>query len=186
LYWDALTIRDTGDVAIEGTCTQVVGRNSTFVRANKTAGTGSAMYWVSCPSISLDSVLIADDQNPATGYAATFDTGSGGRVRNLDFALPHGTPQVNTVAGMFVEGTPILVGATLASAATITPVFPAHHISGTSVISTITPPCKSCSIQLIADAAWTTNTSGNIATAITAAANTVYQAVFDGNKWYIK
>ena len=84
-----------------------------------------------------------------------------------------------------------VVGSALASGSTITPTSSIHHVTGTSAIATITVPNSMSSsvggcIRLIADAAWTTTTAGNIKAAMTAAANTLYNACYDGSKWFIK
>lgn len=80
------------------------------------------------------------------------------------------------------------VGAVLASAATIAPTHPIHHISGTAEITTITLPWTGFigEITLIADAAFTLATGGNIAVALTAVANQAVDLVFDGTLWYPK
>jgi hypothetical protein len=79
----------------------------------------------------------------------------------------------------------------LVSASTIAPAVGISHVSGTAAIATITPPSGMSStiggcITLIADAAWTTTTAGNIQAAMTAVANTPYRACYDGSKWFIK
>lgn len=84
------------------------------------------------------------------------------------------------------------LGTAVASASTITITNGLTHVTGTTAIATITPPVPyhdaayaGC-VDFIADAAWTTVTTGNIANAITAVANTPYHACYDGTKWYIK
>lgn len=84
-----------------------------------------------------------------------------------------------------------LMEASVAAASTIAPSAKVAHITGTAAISTIERPLGSSSmlggcITLIADGAWTTTTSGNISSTITAVANTPYQACYGGSKWYIK
>lgn len=81
-----------------------------------------------------------------------------------------------------------LWGATLASAATITPTHKFHLVSGTAEIATITAPWTNFAgvIFLVATGAWTTATTGNIAKAITAVANAVVPLVYNPktSKWY--
>src|SRR5258706_13741031 len=56
------------------------------------------------------------------------------------------------------------VGPPIASAATIAPTRPVHHVTGVAAIVTITPPWEGFSgpIMLIADAIWTWTAAGNI------------------------
>lgn len=82
-----------------------------------------------------------------------------------------------------------IVGADLASAATIVPTHSVHHITGTAAIVNITPPWDTFSgrITLIADGAWTMTAAGNIS--ILAAAATplrAYSFVYSPSrqKWY--
>lgn len=87
--------------------------------------------------------------------------------------------------GLYSIGTPI------AAAATIAPIVGITHITGTAAIVTITLPQGMSStaggcLVLIADAAFTTTTAGNIKAAMTAVANTQYWACYDGALWYIK
>jgi len=82
----------------------------------------------------------------------------------------------------------------IVSASTIAPTFPVHHVTGTAAISTITVPtaCASsgydCNVGLIADGAWATGTSGNIAVAVTATVGYRYDFTYDPgtSKWYPK
>lgn len=92
------------------------------------------------------------------------------------------TRNVNAETHSTTLGTPI------ASAGNIAPFTGVTHVTGTAAIVTITPPFTGFigSLTLIADAAWTTTTAGNIEAAMTAIANTPYVATFDGTKWYIK
>jgi hypothetical protein len=104
-------------------------------------------------------------------------------VRNSAFAT---VGCINTQGILYSQ-----TGGTLASAGTIAPVAGITHITGTAAIATITlPPNFSGTlggcITLIADAAWTTTTAGNIQSAMAAVANTPYQACYGGSKWYIK
>lgn len=78
-------------------------------------------------------------------------------------------------------------GTAIGSASTIAPVAEVTHITGTNAISTILVPYTGYAgcIRLVADAAWTTTTGGNIATTMTASAGTLYSACYDGTSWYI-
>jgi hypothetical protein len=84
------------------------------------------------------------------------------------------------------------VGTALASAATIAPTSPIHHITGTTQITTITAPANftvsgmgGC-IVFIPDGAWTTGTTGNIALASTATVSRALTMCYDNgaSKWY--
>lgn len=78
-------------------------------------------------------------------------------------------------------------GAILASAATITPTNPLHHVSGTAAITTITvPPGFSGNIWLIPDGLWTMTTGGNIAIGVTAVVDKVLEMTYliSTQLWY--
>ena len=84
------------------------------------------------------------------------------------------------------------VGTALASAATIAPTSPMHHVTGTSQITTITAPANftvsgmgGC-VVLIPDGTWTTGTTGNIALASTATVSRAITMCYDNgaSKWY--
>jgi hypothetical protein len=83
-------------------------------------------------------------------------------------------------------------GTALASAGTIAPVKYITHVTGTTAITTITPPAscgsKACAVVLIPDAANVYNTGGNIANALTATVNVPVVGVYDSTtgKWYLK
>lgn len=83
-----------------------------------------------------------------------------------------------------------VVGAILASSATITLTHPIHHVSGTESITTIVPPYTGFvgSIRLIADGAFTMTTGGTspnaIATVVTSVAAQVLMMTSDGASWY--
>jgi hypothetical protein len=84
------------------------------------------------------------------------------------------------------------IGTVIASAATIAPTTPVVHVSGTTAISTITPPSQcsnasyACQITLIPDGLWTTATGGNIALASTAVVDRALVMTYDPSaaKWY--
>lgn len=81
------------------------------------------------------------------------------------------------------------IGPAIASAATIAPTFPVHHVTGTAAIVTITPPTADFQgeICLIADAIWTWTAAGNIGIAgtVTAAGKAVWFTYDPAtSKWY--
>lgn len=80
-----------------------------------------------------------------------------------------------------------LVGAVIASAATIAPQSLITHISGTAAVVTITVPYPGFSgfIILIPDGIFTWTAAGNIAIAGTAVVNKALWLVYDANagKW---
>lgn len=86
------------------------------------------------------------------------------------------------------------LGTAIASAATIAPAKYITHVTGTTAITTITPPAvcsysgKSCVVVLIPDAANVYNTGGNIANALTATTGVPVFAVYDNaaGKWYLR
>jgi len=92
--------------------------------------------------------------------------------------------------GLYFEGQ----STAIASASTIAPTYPVHHVTGTVAISTITVPAAcavsgfDCNVGLIADGAWATGTSGNIAVAVTATVGYRYDFTYDPGtgKWYLK
>ena len=77
-------------------------------------------------------------------------------------------------------------GPVIASAATITLSHTAHKISGTGAVTTMNPayPGFVGNVTLIALAAFTCATGGNVASTFTAAANKSYRFYFDGSNWY--
>ncbi|SRR5258706_11054248 len=81
------------------------------------------------------------------------------------------------------------VGPAIASAATIAPTKPIHHVTGVAAIVNITPPWEGFSgpIELIADAIWTWTAAGNISVAGTVtAAGRSHRFTYDRKtaKWY--
>jgi len=79
------------------------------------------------------------------------------------------------------------VGPGLASATTISPSHPVHHVTGTAAIQTISlPPGMTGPLRIIPDAAFTLGTSGNIAKATTAIVGQVLILTYDPEttKWY--
>jgi hypothetical protein len=81
------------------------------------------------------------------------------------------------------------VGPDIASAATVAPVHRVTYITGTAEIATVTLPWADFSgdLILIPDGAFTTTTTGNIITAVTAVANRPLVFVYHPGKakWYI-
>jgi hypothetical protein len=88
--------------------------------------------------------------------------------------------------GVIANGNP---APTIASATTIQPLTPVVFVSGTTVISTITPPQDMVGggqLTLIPTGLWSTNTSGNIALATTAVVSKALILTYDTTtaKWY--
>jgi len=101
-----------------------------------------------------------------------------------------GTLPTTTATGNFIidrrtSFVPLDKGANITSANTITPISNVFHVTAANLIKTITVPAnfRFGVIWIIADAAFTTDLTGNISRAITATANTAYAFVWDGNKW---
>jgi len=78
------------------------------------------------------------------------------------------------------------LGGNVTSGNTIAVIAGITHITAANLIKTITVPAnyRYGWVVLIADAAFTTDLTGNIGRAITAVANTAYLFVWDGTKWY--
>ncbi len=143
---------------------------------------GTPVYAVDDQTVSLSS------NNGARPYA--------GRLKRLDSTVIGGPVIVDVshiigahlyaLSNVFPEG----VGAALASAATIAPTQPIHHVTGTVAVATITPPPgfggNGGQIILIPDALFTTTTAGNIALATTAVVNKALIMTYDPAtaKWY--
>lgn len=120
--------------------------------------------------------------------------------KRLQQSLKEWSRPVVDLGNLSVQG----VGATLASAATITPTHSIHHVSGTTTIEKIDlpymegvdsvggaarlVPIHTGPIFLIPDGLWDTGVvappDGNIAIATTAVVNQVLVMVFDGELWY--
>lgn len=77
-------------------------------------------------------------------------------------------------------------GVAIASAATITLSHPVHKVTGTTNVSTINPPYTGfvgiCTI--VPTGALPLVTGGNIAVAVTATANRMFDIYYDGSLWY--
>jgi hypothetical protein len=138
-----------------------------------------------CLGASTNMASAATTNSTAVGQAAV-------TTASHQVALGTASETVTAPGGM-TSGKPVggNIGTPIASSTTVAPVAPITHITGTSSLSTITVPTRGDGIawtgclSLIADGAWSTVTGGNIATAITAVAGTVYQACYDGSSWYL-
>lgn len=106
------------------------------------------------------------------------------------------TPSIILTAQMvtYVQsaGSALEVGSNIASAATIAPTKSITHVTGTTAISTVTPPTgftganRGGCLTLIPDGLWSTNTSGNIALVTSAVVNKALTMCYDAGttKWY--
>jgi len=118
--------------------------------------------------------------------------GSGGHVAILDFPNNTASPVLQgLVPFQALGGFSVKSQTVVASASSISPTTGAFHVSGTAAISTISAPsgCSGtvmCSLILVPDGAFTTNTSGNIALASTAVVNKALTMTYDPgtSKWY--
>lgn len=82
-----------------------------------------------------------------------------------------------------------IVGPAIASANVIAPTYGVHHVTGTGLLKTITPPFPGFQgpIVLIPDSGiWTWDATGNIGVAgtVTAANGVPVSFFFDGLKWW--
>jgi len=88
------------------------------------------------------------------------------------------------------DGYVTTIGAAIASASTIAPTNPVHHVTGTTNVVNITlpPACpeKTCTITLIPDGLWSTTNAGNIAIATTGVVSKALILTYDPgtSKWY--
>lgn len=143
---------------------------------------GTALYSVDDQTVSLSSL---GGTRPPAGRFRRLDTTAIGGPVVLEISESIGA-QLLQQSGVVPEN----VGPAIASAATIAPTFPIHHVTGTVAINTITPPPDFLSgggtIALIPDAIFTTGTSGNIAIASTAVVSKTLYLTYDPgtSKWY--
>jgi len=159
---------DPGNIAmvvIEGV------RNS--VKGLRVVNTGAALYGTIA--------RIVSTSTDCTIEIEAAPTGSGARVANESTT---GYVIDRALLDYAVKTYP-----TIPSAATIAPTQGVTYVTGTTTISTITPPVgvqQGGSIKLIAAGAWPTNTAGNIGTIMTATTNRMYIFEYDPNalKWY--
>ena len=81
-----------------------------------------------------------------------------------------------------------VLGSPIASATTIAPDHGIHHVTGVAAIQNITVPWEGFSgtIRLVADGTWSLLNTGNINSAVTAAAGNIIQLTYDPTnaKWY--
>ena len=111
-----------------------------------------------------------------------------GTLGEIKLGLTRGTIRMGGT-GRRVEIIPPLTvayGATLPSAATIVPTAAIHAVSGTSVVSTITPPYTGFigTVTLIPTGLWSWDMLGNIATAGSASVGQPIPFTFNGTSWY--
>jgi hypothetical protein len=131
----------------------------------------------------------------ASGSTKTINIGTsgvGGSVTNINF----GSPTTNAQGTLAIQSNTFIGGFTsspvqaITSAGTITPLQALSFIQGTTPIATITAPTnislQGGQITLIPQAAFTTNTTGNIQIASTAVAGRSMIMTYNPatNKWY--
>lgn len=141
---------------------------------------------------------LASTTNISTGPVAglttkTINIGTGGSAfstTNVTIGSANGgtvTLASQAVYKLFATSIP---AQTIASSNTIAPTNPITFISGTQLISTITPPAlftlTGGQITLIPTGVWSTNLTGNIALASTATVNRALIMTYDATtqKWY--
>lgn len=90
----------------------------------------------------------------------------------------------------------LLPAASIGTAATVALTSGLNHLTGATTVNTLTPPSSVVSgsgaagttftgcVKVIADSGFSTSTGGNIFAAYTLVAGKMYDACFDGNKWY--
>lgn len=138
--------------------------------------TGAGAAIPTCPTVSINNDLLA--------FQGTAGQCKDSGVSSTNVATLSGTQPItgSKSFSLMVQG----VVATVASATTVTPVTPIVIFSGTTTISTITPPTGTGALigtafDFTGPAGLVLTTGGNIAsTAITVAANTVYRCTFLG------
>lgn len=141
--------------------------NSSFVINGVTVSLGSVYNLPALPFyVTTDDLGSAPNEIPLNQYL--------GRLAFMDVVPFTGT---------------YLPASTIASAATIAPLYPISFISGTTTINTITPPPEFVGggqITLIPTGLWATGTSGNIAIATTAVVSKALILTYDATttKWY--
>lgn len=143
---------------------------------------GTPLFAVDDQTVSLSS---SNGTRPVAGRLRALDsTAIGGPV------LVEVSKAIGAQLGFGSGIEPMLVGTALASATTIAPTAPIHHVTGTTAINTITPPpaflANGGQIVLIPDGLFTTGTSGNIALATTAVVSKAIIMTYDpvAAKWY--
>jgi hypothetical protein len=149
---------------------------------------GSAFSSMTTGTSSAGTILNRNETDAfATFTVNNLNASSTGDILDVQF-------QSTNQDGYTVQGIPFhRVGSAVASATTIAPTSPAFHITGTTQITTITPPTScttaaetGCTLMVIPDAAFTTATSGNIAIASTAVIGKLMILIYDQTqaKWY--
>jgi hypothetical protein len=175
----------------------MIGSYNDAVGANTLASitTGSYNTGVGNFSCSLLTTAVADTCIGAGTSAPA--TGQTDIVIGYAAAATHDNQTFIGVPGYTVQTTLLgvqsrQIGTSIASASTIAPITPIVHITGTTIISTITPPqgCTdsgyACTITFIPDGLWSTATGGNIAWGSSATVGRVLTETYDPttSKWY--
>lgn len=143
---------------------------------------GTALYAVDDQTVSLSSL---GGTRPPAGRLRRLDATAIGGPVVLEISESIGA-QLAQQSGLVPEN----LGAAIASAGTIAPTSPIHHVTGTAAIATITPPPAFLSgggtLALIPDGIFTTTTAGNIAIASTAVVSKTLYLTYDPgtSKWY--
>lgn len=135
--------------------------------------------------------VFANNLIQTAGSAITYTTGCSLMYAPNEIAgTITGSPYYDSLTSFTLPITPVSVPTALTvSSNTITVSLPIHHV-GAGLIKNIGTPVNAnpIAVDLIADAAFTTDTTGNIVTpAITATVGKVYRAVYDTvtSKWYL-
>lgn len=102
-----------------------------------------------------------------------------------------GSSASGTGATLQAENYQTHIGASVASSNTIAPVSTSFHLTGTTPVETVTPLTGMSStiggtLFVMADAASSTITGGNILNAVTFSAGNLYIWQYDGTNWYIQ
>lgn len=169
--------------------------SSPFLKVNGAAGTARTIQFLSATSLrwvinGADSTTESgSDAGSAWSLNARSDAGA-----SIDFPVSIVRASAGAINLGGTSKRPVVLtgqlglptGTAVASASTITPTGVMFHVSGTATIATINLPYTGFTGKLIiiADAAWNTSTSGNIATVVNAVPGQVYEFSYDGTKWY--
>lgn len=134
-------------------------------------------------------LFVVDDQTIAlTSGAGT--RSPAGRFHSLDADGSVWVMMGKAIGSQLAQLASLGFGAAIASAATIAPTLPSHHVTGVAAIGTITPPpgfsSSGGAITFIPDGIFTTGTGGNIALASTAVVGKAMIMTYDPTalKWY--
>lgn len=168
-----------------GSRTTIWGNNVTRCAVTTTfsADSSGAFHFYASTSVASNVFMNVDDSTTSTGTPVlmrlTQTRTSGKSIQGYN-----GTSVSWEIhnKGYFMSA----LGSNVASANTITPTGALFHVTGTTLIKTINVPYTGFTgtITIIPDGAFTTDTSGNIATASTAVAGQVMTMTYDGTKWY--